>query len=124
MRKNRGRPSKVAASLVLIALVGWGPGCTSPTIDHADADADADSAIQDGGAGGDTPDAGCNTLTQLGAPVTPPCDPGSAPAAAGGTIVDGTYVLSASRFHGGCSTEPLAETLVVAQGTVQSVATR
>ena len=115
------RVAGLLATLVAGAAVGQGGCKSSPTIDLADADTDA--AIQDGAAGGDTPAAGCNSLSQLGAPVTPTCDPGSAPAAAGGTIVDGTYVLTASRFYGACSTEPLAETLVVAQGTVQSVAT-
>ncbi|HET6148436.1 MAG TPA: hypothetical protein VFH68_12965 [Polyangia bacterium] len=114
-----------AARLIVGVLAGAaaGSGCkSSPTIDRGDAD--ADGAIEnDGSGGGDTPDGGCNGLTQLGAPVTPTCDPGSAPAAAGGLIVDGTYVLTESHFYGGCSTVPLLETLVIAQGTVQSLAT-
>ena len=112
----------VVVAVLAGAAVGGGGCKSSPAIDNADAD--ADGAVEtDASGGADTPDGGCNGLTQLGAPVTPTCDPGSAPAAAGGTIVDGTYLLTESRFYGSCSTEPLAETLVVAQGIVQSIAT-
>ena len=121
MLPHRRRPTGLAAALVrallLSAAVGLG-GCKSTAIDHGDADL-SEVGVPDTLA----LDAACNALTQLGAPVIPSCDPGSAPAATGGPISDGTYLLTESRFYGDCSTQPLAETIVVSQGTVQSIAT-
>lgn len=107
---------------LLGAAVGLG-GCKPTTSAHTDAD-----VSEAGTSGADAAealalDAACNALTQLGAPVIPSCEPGSAPAATGGPISDGTYVLSESHFYGDCSSQPLAETLVISQGTVQSIVT-
>jgi len=116
---------RAAAAGLVAALLAGGAlavcGCKSaPAMEPADAAADAELA--DGAAGNS--DALCNGLTQLGAAVTPSCDPGAVPAPVGGAITDGTYLLTETHFHGDCSTDPLSETLVVSQGTVQSVATR
>ena len=62
-------------------------------------------------------------IAQLADPVTTSCDPGAPPAAAGGTIADGTYLLTESHFFGACESNVLSETLVVSQGTVQSITT-
>lgn len=50
------------------------------------------------------PDAGvCNVLSASGPPVVVVCDPSPPPAPTGGVVVDGTYVLASSRFHGPCA---------------------
>ncbi len=111
----------------LIALLLLGGGCGSPasksgaTTDAGDAASDVTAPL-DGGA--DALDGGgCNAIAQLADPVTTSCDPGAPPAATGGTIVDGTYLLAESHFFGACESNVLSETLVVSQGTVQSITT-
>jgi hypothetical protein len=111
----------VALALMLCAGVA-ASGCGSSG-KHADASA-LDAALDDAnGNDGGLADGLCNPLTQLGTPVTPTCHDGAPPAAKGGTIVDGTYVLTETHFFGDCSNRALAETVVIAQGTVQSIAT-
>ena len=91
---------------------------------HADADAADTAGTLDGATGDAAPGDGmCNPLTQLGAPVTAVCDSGAPPAATGGAIADGTYVLTESHFFGACSNGVLTETVVVSNGTVQSITT-
>jgi hypothetical protein len=52
-----------------------------------------------------TSDAGaCNDLQPSGAAIPVLCEQGPAPSPSGGDIVDGTYVLEASHFYGGCPT--------------------
>lgn len=66
----------------------------------------------------------CNELEQLGAEVTPTAATGF-PAMAGGTIADGTYVLTKMHVYEG--TPPAsagAQTLVVSGSTAQLVMTR
>lgn len=107
------------AALAVLLLVGLGCGSSAAKPDAATAATDAAS---DGGR--DALDGGaCNAIAQLADPVTTSCDPGAAPAAAGGTIADGTYLLTESHFFGACESNVLSETLVIAQGTVQSITT-
>jgi len=107
-------PSQNAA-LVAVLLLGVGCGSSASRSDAAtDATATTDAAL-DGGA--------CNAIAQLADPVTTSCDPGAPPVAAGGTIADGTYLLTESHFFGTCESNVLSETLVIAQGTVQSITT-
>jgi hypothetical protein len=107
------------AALAALLLVGLGCG-SSP--------AKRDAAVDGGGdaldGGGDALDGGaCNAIAQIADPVTTSCDPGAPPAAAGGAIAQGTYVLAESHFFGACESNVLSETLVIAQGTVQSITT-
>jgi hypothetical protein len=102
--------------LLLLLAVGCGSSAAPPgaTADGGDAAIGTDAAL-DGGA--------CNAIAQLSDPITTSCDPGSPPAASGGTIVDGTYLLTESHFFGQCVESVLSETLSVSQGTVQSITT-
>jgi hypothetical protein len=107
------------AALTAIMLLGAGCGSSAAKPDAA---TDATDAALDGGA--DALDGGaCNAMAQLADPVTTSCDPGAPPAAAGGAITDGTYLLAESHFFGACESNVLSETLVIAQGTVQSITT-
>jgi hypothetical protein len=106
--------TRVALAALLLVGVGCGSSPAKP-------DAAADGGI-DGG--GDALDGGgCNAIAQIADPVTTSCDPGAPPAAAGGIIADGTYVLTESHFFVSCESNVLSETLVIAQGTVQSITT-
>ena len=101
-------------------------GCSAPaarpSADAAGTDTATTGDGADGARGGDTGD-GCNSVVQVGATVTATCAPGGAPAATGGTIADGVYFLTDSRFFGACPSSALAQTLVVSRGTVQSIVT-
>ncbi len=112
--------TRTATRAVLVAVLLGGVGCGS-TAARSDAAPDAgDASAHDGGA--DALDGGaCNAIDQLADPVTTSCDPGAPPAATGGTITDGTYVLTESHFFGNCDSSVLSETLVVSAGTVQTV---
>jgi hypothetical protein len=78
---------------------------------------DGGGPLGDGGFG-----AGCNTIT-LGAPVPFACATGDAGASTGGTIVPGTYQLTAATIYGPCVTGlSAAQTLVITATTVQTVA--
>jgi len=105
------------AHAALMALLLAAAGCASSA-------AKVDAATDAGDAAADALDGGaCNAIAQLADPVTTSCDPGSPPAAAGGTIVDGTYVMTESHFFGACESNVLSETLVISQETVHSITT-
>jgi hypothetical protein len=63
----------------------------------------------------------CNTLTDVGAAVTPTCTTAAIPAGTGGTIVDGMYTLTAQTYYGtaSCEQNPVSATLVIASGCIQ-----
>ena len=64
----------------------------------------------------------CNTLTNVGATITPTCVSGQIPTGSGGTIVDGTYVLtSQTYFQDACLQLPLSETIAIAGDCIQIV---
>jgi hypothetical protein len=121
-RDRSWRAWGVAAAWLL--AVPWLTACSSAS-PPSSPDANADTHLDDAAAPDATanPDAACNALSQLGEPVIPICDRGAPPAATGGAIADGTYALTESHFFGTCSQAALAETLVIAQGVVQSIAT-
>jgi len=81
MRKNRRRSGDVAASLVLVALAAWGPGCKSSrhpgvgTIGDAAADHGGNPGA-DGGGGGAGSDAGGTAADRAPDGVTPGSDAG------------------------------------------------
>lgn len=65
----------------------------------------------------------CNTLANVGDLVTPTCVTGTAPSGTGGTLVDGTYVLTSQDKYGSSCTSPFSfsETLAVAGDCIQVV---
>ena len=62
------------------------------------------------------------TVAPLGPLVTATCDMGAPLPATGGTIVDGTYLLSESYFFGTCAMSMLGETLMISGGKIESLA--
>lgn len=64
----------------------------------------------------------CNSATLSGDLITEVVVPGTAPAHQGGTIVDGTYVLSKVEAYGSASLYPVTrETLIVKAGKIEEV---
>jgi hypothetical protein len=64
----------------------------------------------------------CATITQVGASVSSQNVTGTLPSAAGGSIVTGTYVLSATKYYDSSSSSPAdTQTMVVAAGSGASV---
>jgi hypothetical protein len=65
----------------------------------------------------------CNALSNVGSSVTPTCMTGTIPRGTGGTIVDGTYVLTAQTYYNSatCSTIPVGGTIELAGGCLQLV---
>jgi hypothetical protein len=97
-------------------------GCSSSSLAPADGGGDgggdgSNGRTADGGTGD-----GCNSLALLGPTITSTCANGVAPQPTGGPIIDGTYVLTAMTFYGGCQTVSFAETVVLSAETVQAVA--
>src|SRR5262245_16882190 len=67
------------------------------------------------------PGQACSTLQNIASPITPTCVTGTMPNGAGGTILDGTYVLASQTYYndGACPMTPLSETVVISGGCIQ-----
>jgi hypothetical protein len=65
----------------------------------------------------------CNTLANVATAIAPTCVTGTMPAGTGGTIVDGTYVLTAQTYYNlpSCPTASISETVVISGGCFQIV---
>ena len=114
--RNRASYLRVAAVASLCA--GAACGSSQAVSDAGDGPAGA------GSCGANVPPGqACNTLTSVGAPVTPTCVSGTIPTGRGGTIVDGTYTLTSQTYYGSttCSSTPVNATLEIAGGCVQEV---
>lgn len=74
-------------------------------------------------AAGDVYGAGCNTLAP-GVAVTLGCAPdgGTPPAPTGGTIVPGTYRLTAITEYGGCTAASIAQTVAITATAIETAA--
>jgi len=76
--------------------------------------------------GADVPaGAACNTITNVATAITPTCTTATMASGSGGTIVDGTYVMTSQTYYGtsGCASTPLAATFVYSAGCVQEITT-
>jgi hypothetical protein len=64
----------------------------------------------------------CNSLEDVGSAVTPTCTTGAMPSGTGGTLVDGTYVLTAQTYYNEdfCPGTPISGTILIAGNCVQS----
>jgi hypothetical protein len=96
-------PTAMRSSVALLLAIA--AGCSSPSGPGPDASGD------------------CNTLAQLGAPVTATFTSGNAPAPTGGTIVPGTYLLTAATYYGTMVASNVAETALVSAGSITAVLT-
>jgi hypothetical protein len=114
-----------AASAGLCALAACHGSGTSAAVDGAverTADAAADSPTAGICSAHVPPGQVCNALVLTGAAVTPTCTTGTMPTGQGGTIVDGTYVLTAATYYtaSDCPTDPMMETIELAEGCFQA----
>src|SRR5689334_1244304 len=93
--------SREMAGALRVAALAWvcaGAACGGSSQAKSDA---GDGATGGGSCGANVPAGqGCNTLSNVGAAVTPTCDPGTIPAGTGGTIVEGTYTLTSQTYYG------------------------
>jgi hypothetical protein len=74
--------------------------------------------------GVEEPDGDCNAVAQLvTTPVTGTCGTGAQPAGTGGTVVDGTYALTAQARYvdAGCTAATFEATMVITGGCFQRV---
>jgi hypothetical protein len=108
-------------------------GTTSGATAGASGVTSGTSGTASGSTSGDTTTA-CTTISQVGAAVTPMVSTGAAPSPGGGTLVDGTYALTAFTLYGAdtsCQTElqdvqtlgigTVSETYVLSGSTVEVV---
>jgi hypothetical protein len=108
--RNEAACLRVAAVACLTFGAACGPATTAATSDGGSCSANVPAGQA------------CNTLTNVGAMITPTCDPGSIPTGTGGTIVDGTYTLTAQVYYGGtCTTTGVNATLEIVGDCVQEV---
>jgi hypothetical protein len=102
---DTGPPDGSADAAPVDATTDAGPDAapSDATVDTAtDAPSDAPNDVQEAGACLlDPTDSGtCNALVASGSGIVPTCPSGTAPTASGGTIADGRYVMTSTKFYG------------------------
>jgi len=67
----------------------------------------------------------CDTIANVATAITPTCTTATMPSGSGGTIVEGTYVMTSQTYYGtsGCASTSLAATFVYSAGCVQEITT-
>ena len=118
MRGDGGLRVVWLAWAVALAAGACGGGTLSP-----DGASSPDGAPPGMCGAGVPPGQACNTLSNAGSPITPTCVSGTIPVGTGGTIVDGTYVLTSQTHYQdtSCSMLPLSETIAFAGDCIQVV---
>ena len=109
-----------------VALAAGACGGGTLTADGASMAPDGASpdSVSPGMCGADVPPGqACNTLANVATAITPTCVSGTIPVGTGGTIVDGTYVLTSQTYYQdtSCSEVPLSETIAFAGGCIHLV---
>ena len=115
---HRDGASYLRVAAITFLCAGAGCGSSQASSDAGDGPQGAGSCSANVPSG-----QACNTLTNVGAAVTPTCGTGTLPTGTGGTIVDGTYTLTSQTYYGttGCPSTPVNATLEIAGGCVQEV---
>ncbi len=119
--RDRARYLRVGVAAIVYLCAGAACGSSQVVSDAGD------GPTSDAGAGSCSANVpsgqACNTLTSVGAAITPTCVSGAIPTGTGGTIVDGTYTLTSQTYYGttACSSTPVNATLEIAGGCVQEV---
>lgn len=119
MRGDGGFRVAWLAWAVALTAAACGGGTQSP--DGAPMSPDGASP---GMCGADVPPGqACNMLANVATAITPTCVSGTMPVGTGGTIVDGTYVLTSQTYYQdtACSKVPLSETIAIAGDCIQIV---
>jgi hypothetical protein len=117
MRSDGGLRVAWLAWAVALAAGACGGGTQSP-------DGAPEDTVSPGMCSADVPPGqACNTLANVATVITPTCVTGTMPAGTGGTIIDGTYVLTSQTYYQdtACSKVPLSETIAIAGDCIQIV---
>jgi hypothetical protein len=95
------------------AILACGSGGSPSNAPSPSNDAGGDGAS--GSCSADIANGGnCNSISHFGPLVTPTCSDDAIPSGIGGTIVDGTYFLTAETFYADvCPQPPMSGTLVI-----------
>jgi hypothetical protein len=107
---------------VVVALASGVVACGSGSASSGGGTSPGSSGAGTSGAAGtcsaNIPDGGaCNTIANVGPTVTRTCATGTIPTGTGGTIANGTYVLTAETYYaGGSCPEPSLSVTLVADG--------
>jgi hypothetical protein len=109
-----------------VALAAGACGGGTLTADGASMPPDGASSdsVSPGMCGADVPPGqACNMLANVATTITPTCVSGTIPVGTGGTIVDGTYVLTSQTYYQdtSCPMLPLSETIAIAGDCIQIV---
>ncbi len=136
---SAGNAGKAGASAGAAGKLGAGGGSAAGSSAAGASDGGADNAA---GAGGTGPDAGaagegdvdtaagaggadaaaCNSVALQGAPIAKTSNAGAAPTMTGGTIPNGSYVLTkVNKYNGTQGSNQRRETLVFSAGHVEAV---
>jgi hypothetical protein len=126
MRMRSGIWGMAGAVLCMLA----GCSSTGTSADAGSTGMDAPGTGIDAPSGGGMCGAGipagqeCSAVRATGAPVTPTCVSGTLPSGQGGTIVDGTYVLTAQTYYNRitCPTIAVSETVAFGGGCLEIAA--
>jgi hypothetical protein len=110
------------ALVIAFGLVACSSDSSSPTRDGSPPDGSTDGAVGTTCGAGTPAGQACSNAPDNGPVITPTCTSGTMPSGTGGTIVAGTYHLTAQTYYNVpfCPTTALSGTLVIGGGCLQS----
>jgi hypothetical protein len=111
---NRAPRGRLAIGWAALAIAACGGPAAGPET--------ADGGTAGGACGSDA--GTCNAVVDVATPITPTCASGAVPTGTGGTIEDGTYVLTSQTYYGAatCPATKISTTVVIAGGCFQLAA--